>query len=77
MQHLWDWLLIYPIPSGTKDAAIATGVSQTIGFLIVLTHFIRKRGLLRFAPVKLQAGLVKEIAVCGLPESVSQMMAPS
>ena len=49
-----DWMLIYPIPMGTKGAAIATGVSQTIGLLIVLTHFIRKRGFLRFGKYTLK-----------------------
>lgn len=43
-----DWLLIFPLSMGTKGAAIATGVSQTIAFLIMLIHFIRRKGVLRF-----------------------------
>lgn len=38
---LGGWLLIYPLKMGTKGAAIATGVSQTIGLLILLTRFSR------------------------------------
>lgn len=71
-----DWLLIYPIPWGTKGAAIATGVSQAIGFFIMLTHFIRKRGNLRFGAVKLDGGLVKEMAIRRLPEGISQLAVP-
>lgn len=71
-----DWLLIYPIPWGTKGAAIATGVSQTIGFIMMLTHFIRKRGSLSFGTIKLDAELIKEMVIRGLPEGVSQLAAP-
>lgn len=71
-----DWLLIFPIPWGLKGAAIATGVSQTISFLIVLTHYIRKKGELRFAPFKVQRTLMKKLVVRGLPESISQLSTP-
>lgn len=71
-----DWLLIYPFQWGTKGAAIATGISQTIGFFIVLTHYIRKQGILRFGKVKLEKKLIKEIVIRGLPEGVGQLAAP-
>lgn len=71
-----DWLLIFPIPWGLKGAAIATGVSQTISFLIVLTHYIRKKGDLRFTPFKVQRTLMKKLVVRGLPESISQLSTP-
>lgn len=71
-----DWLLIYPIAWGTKGAAIATGVSQTIGLFILLTHFIRKQGNLRFRKTKLESGLFKEILIHGLPEGISQLSQP-
>lgn len=71
-----DWLLIYPFQWGTMGAAVATGVSQTLGFFIVLTHFIRKQGILRFGKVTPEKGLLKEIAIRGLPEGVGQLAAP-
>ncbi len=71
-----DWLLIFPIPWGTKGAAIATGVSQTFSLFIMLTHFIRKQGILRFGRTKLDGGLFKEIFVHGLPEGISQLATP-
>ena len=39
-----DWYLIFPKQMGMSGAAIATGISQTIAFLIVLSHFLRKKG---------------------------------
>ena len=71
-----DWLLIFPMAMGTKGAAIATGISQTIGLLIMLTHFTRKNGNLRFGKTKLDARLFRDIILHGLPEGVSQLATP-
>lgn len=71
-----DWLLIYSIPWGMKGAAIATGASQTIACLIMLTHFIRKKGILRFGKVKLHGSLVRDIIIHGLPEGISNLSIP-
>lgn len=49
-----DWLLIFPIPLGTKGAALATGLSQTVAFLVMATHLIRRQGVLRLGRVKLE-----------------------
>lgn len=71
-----DWLLIFPIHWGTKGAAIATGVSQTIGLFIMLTHFVRKQGVLRFGKIKPEGSLFKDIFIHGLPEGISQLATP-
>ena len=71
-----DWLLIYPIPWGMKGAAIATGASQLVACLVMLTHFVRKKGILRFGKIKLSGGLVRDIIIHGLPEGVSQLSTP-
>lgn len=71
-----DWLLIYPIAWGTKGAAIATGVSQTLGLFVVLTHFLHKRGNLRFGKIEFEKNLLKEIIIHGLPEGISQLATP-
>ncbi len=55
-----DWLLIYHAAWGTKGAAIATGVSQTIGLFILLAHFIRRQGNLRFSKTKVEAAYLKK-----------------
>lgn len=71
-----DWLLIFPIPMGVAGAAIATGVSQLITCLIVLTHFLRKKGILRFARFRPQGALFRKIAVRGLPACIAQFANP-
>ena len=38
-----DWLFVFPLRMGLKGAAIATGISQTVGFLIISVHFVMKR----------------------------------
>ena len=71
-----DWFLIFPVSWGIKGAAIATGISQVMGLLFILTHFIRKQGNLRFGKTKLESKLIKEIVIHGLPEGVSQLSTP-
>lgn len=71
-----DWFLIFPIPMGTKGAAIATGVSQSIGLLIMLTHFVRKKGILRIGKAKFDGKILGEIIVHGLPEGINQLATP-
>lgn len=72
-----DWLLIFPFEMGLKGAAIATGVSQTITMLIVLAHFLLKRGSLRIGGFKPDAALYKKVFVRGLPEFISQLATPA
>lgn len=71
-----DWLLIFPLHMGVKGAAIATGASQCIALFILLTHFLRKNGILRFKFCKLEWSLVGKIIVRGMPECVNQFSAP-
>jgi len=71
-----DWLLIYPVAWGTKGAAIAMGISQTIGLFILLIHLILKQGNLRFVKTKPESGLFKEIMIHGLPEGIGQLASP-
>lgn len=71
-----DWLLIFPFSMGTKGAAIATGLSQVIAFLIMLTHLIRRKGILRFGKIKIEIRVFKDIIVHGLPEGIGQLATP-
>ena len=68
-----DWLLIFPFQMGMKGAAIATGVSQSLGLFVMLTHLIRKQGVLRLGRTKLEGGLIRDIIIHGLPEGISQL----
>ncbi len=71
-----DWLLVFPLQMGVKGAALASGVAQVVALLVVLTHFMRKKGVLRFCKAKLEAALFKKIAFRGLPEMISQFALP-
>ena len=42
-----DWLFVFPLQKGLMGAAVATGISQTCGMLIVSSHFFLRRGRLR------------------------------
>ena len=72
-----DWYLIFPMGMGLKGAAIATGISQTISLLIVLPHFMLKKGKLRVGGFKPDSALYRKIAVRGLPEFISQLATPT
>lgn len=71
-----DWLMVYPLQRGIAGAAIATGVSGSIGFLIVLSHFILKKGKLRLRSFRPQASLYRKVMLRGLPEMISQFANP-
>lgn len=71
-----DWLLVFPFNMGVKGAAIATGISQVIGLLVILSHFIFKKGKLRIKKYKPQAVLYKKVIIRGLPEAIAQFSTP-
>lgn len=72
-----DWLFVYPLQMGVAGAAYATGISQVIGLLILLDHFIRKKGSLNFSfKVKLQWPECKSMIRRGFPECISQLTVP-
>lgn len=71
-----DWLFVFPLHGGIGGAAIATGISQTASFLIMLSHFVRKRGTLRIKRFKFDGGLVGKVLKRGFPEMLSQLTTP-
>lgn len=71
-----DWLFVFPMQKGVAGAAVATGISQVIGLLVVLTHFIFKKGDLHFKRYKPQAKLYAKIVLRGLPEAIAQFSTP-
>lgn len=71
-----DWLFVYPLQQGVFGAAFATGLSQVFAVVILLTHYLRKKGKLRFRKFKVDFSLYKKILLRGLPEMVSQFAAP-
>lgn len=71
-----DWLFVFPLKMGISGAAIATGISQTVGLAIVIIHFLMKRGHLHFARFKLDSNLLKKVLKRGFPEMLSQLATP-
>lgn len=71
-----DWLFVYPLQQGVGGAAIATGLSQVFAVIVLLTHYLKKKGKLRFRKFKVSFALYEKIIIRGLPEMVSQFAAP-
>lgn len=71
-----DWLFVFPLHMGLKGAALATGISQSVCLLIVLPHFLLKKGKLWFQAFHISGGLYKKIALRGLPETIAQFATP-
>lgn len=71
-----DWLFVFPLQKGVMGAAIATGISQVVGLLVVSTHFILKKGELRIKKFSLQKKLFSKISLRGLPEAIAQLSTP-
>ena len=71
-----DWLFVFPVHMGVKGAAIATGISQTVGLLVILTHYVLKKGDLRICRYQPQGKLFRKIIFRGLPEGIAQFSTP-
>lgn len=76
MNIFLDWLFIFPFGMGLKGAAIASGLGQILSFVILLSHFVRKRGQLRIQRYSHSFALVGKICKRGVPECVSQLNTP-
>ena len=62
-----DYLFIFPLQIGLLGAAMATGLGQVVTVSIILIHFIRRQGRLRFGNVKLNFNIIKEFSSIGFP----------
>lgn len=67
-----DYVFIFPLSMGIRGAAIATGLGQVVTVLIVLPHFIRKKGKLTFGNVALDKNIIKEFTNVGLPSFLAE-----
>ena len=67
-----DYVFIFPLAMGIKGAAIATGLGQIVTVLILLPHFIKKRGYLSFGNTSLDKGTIKEVLNVGFPSFFGQ-----
>ena len=77
MNIFLDWLFVFPLRMGIKGAAIASGLGQVISFLILISHFILRRGRLQIRPFSISTVLIKKIVLRGFPEMISQLGMPT
>lgn len=71
-----DWLFIFPLHMGVTGAAVASGLGQILSVLVLLSHFILKKGDLRIRPFKIDVSLIIKICRRGVPEAVTQLATP-
>lgn len=71
-----DWLFVFPLKLGIAGAAVASGLGQVSSLLILLLHFVRRKGVLRLRPFHLSPFLFWKIFKRGLPEMISQFGTP-
>lgn len=71
-----DWLFIFPMQMGIMGAAVASGLGQVLSFVILISHFVRKKGELRIKKYTPSLALMKKICNRGVPECFSQLNTP-
>ena len=71
-----DWLFIFPFKMGIIGAAIASGLGQVLTVLVLLTHFLHRKGDLWIKSFKISCALVAKVCKRGVPEAVTQLTTP-
>lgn len=71
-----DWLLVFPLQMGIMGAALATGISQTVSWLIVVPHFAMHKGDLQVRKFKAEWKMFRKVLFRGLPEMIAQFATP-
>ncbi len=59
-----------------QGVGVASGLGQISAVLVLLTHFIRKRGSLRLGRFQSFAPLMGKICKRGVPEAITQLNTP-
>lgn len=67
-----DYVFMYPLSMGIRGAAMATALGPVFSVLILLPHFLRRRGVLYFQPCRPRLSEGKGILVCGVPSFVME-----
>ncbi len=65
-----DWLFMYPLNMGLRGAALATAIGPVLSVLILLPHFLLRRGELYLVRVRLHFAELSRIFTLGLPTFV-------
>ena len=67
-----DYVFMYPLNMGIGGAALATAIGPVFSVLILLPHFLRRRGALAFAKTRLQMRLLGHVYVLGFPSFIME-----
>ena len=69
-----NYVFLFVLDMGIEGSALATILAHAIGFSVLVSHFVRKRGALFFIPRFSFAAIISS-AKSGLPESISELSA--
>ncbi|MDY3278912.1 MAG: MATE family efflux transporter [Eubacteriales bacterium] len=68
-----DWLFVMVLDWGIAGAAWATGLSQLFSGLLLLSHFLRKRGALRFVRFRFRIREIGRMTLIGVADSLTEL----
>ncbi len=68
-----DYVFIFPMQMGIFGAIFATGLSPVIAISIMLVHFRKNRGTLRFRWVRVNRNMLWEALGLGVPSLIAQV----
>ena len=67
-----DYVFMYPLNMGIGGAALATALGPIFNVLILLPHFIRKKGNLHFEKLQMRWRNARQIFVFGFPSFIME-----
>lgn len=67
-----DYIFVLKLGWGVEGAALATGIARVFSVSFFISHFLRKRGKLRFCKFKLDFNFIKRIVLIGIPDSMTE-----
>lgn len=67
-----DYIFVIQFKWGVEGAALATGIARILSVSFFISHFLRKRGKLRFCKFKFAFNFIKRIIFIGIPDSMTE-----
>ncbi|WP_338658530.1 MATE family efflux transporter [Paraclostridium sordellii] len=67
-----DYIFVIQFKWGVEGAALATGIARILSVSFFISHFLRKRGKLRFCKFKFDFSFIKRIIFIGIPDSMTE-----
>ncbi|WP_422661208.1 MATE family efflux transporter [Paenibacillus sp. EC2-1] len=67
---VFNYIFIFIWDMGVSGAAYGTILSTAIGFVVLLSHFVRKKSILKFTALRFRGSTILEILQIGLPSFI-------